>query len=186
MTGDSLARRIQSAAARSQTKLPETTQRAWHDADMIKLGKGRARKDHNGSLEDTSALLTRPASLAFIFLTAFLIILAVLLWQSLGMLGSAAVAQQAGKLEHLMVHNQDADHHHHADHALHMDSHADNLGADGDGPVQHLHADSGTNTTGPLTSFQPAVAAVRSMSPPQTRYALWRSPTLEGPLRPPT
>ena len=115
-----------------------------------------------------------------------LFLLAVLLWQSLGMLGSAAVAQQAGKLEHLMVHSQDAEHHHHhADHALHMDDHADDLGADGDGPVQHLHADSGTNTTGLLTSFQPAVTAVRSMSPPVTRQALWRSPILAGPLRPP-
>lgn len=114
-----------------------------------------------------------------------LFLLAVLLWQSLGMFASVAVTQQAGKLEHLMVHCQDADHHHHADNALHMDDHADDMGADGDGPLQHLHADSGTNTMGLLMSFQAAVATVRSMSAPETRHALWRSPTLEGPLRPP-
>jgi DNA-binding phage protein len=75
------------------------------------------------------------------------------------------------------VHSQDANHHHHADHALHMD--------DDDGLLQHLHADSGTNTAGLLTSLLPAVSRIRSMSPPETSHSVWRSPTLEGLLRPP-
>lgn len=106
-----------------------------------------------------------------------LILLAVLLWQSMAMLGSMTVAQRAGELEHLAVHNQDVNHHHHADHALHMD--------DDDGLVQHLHADSGTNATGLLTSLQPSLVHSRSMSPFEASHVIWHSPTLEGPLRPP-
>ena len=106
-----------------------------------------------------------------------LILLAVLLWQSMAMLGSMTVAQRAGELEHLAVHSQDVNHHHHADHALHMD--------DDNGLVQHLHADSGTNATGLLTSLQPSLAHSRSMSPLEASHVIWRSPTLEGPLRPP-
>ena len=105
------------------------------------------------------------------------ILLAVLLWQSMAMLGQVTVAQRAGELEHLAVHSQDANHHHHADHALHMD--------DEDGLVQHLHADSGTNATGLLNSLQPSLAHSRSMSPLEASHVIWRSPTLEGPLRPP-
>ena len=106
-----------------------------------------------------------------------LILLVVLLWQSMAMLGPVTVAQRAGELEHLAVHSQDTNHHHHADHALHME--------DDDSLVQHLHADSGTNTAGLLTSLAPVVARIRSMSPPETSHVIWRSPTLEGPLRPP-
>jgi len=105
------------------------------------------------------------------------ILLAVLFWQSLAMLGSVTVAQRSGELEHLAVHSQDANHHHHADHALHMD--------DDDSLVQHLHADSGTHTTGLLTSLQPSLAHSRSMSPLEASHVIWHSPTLEGPLRPP-
>ncbi len=108
-----------------------------------------------------------------------LILLTALLWQSMAMFGSVTVAQRAGELEHMAVHFQDAQHHHHADQALHMDD--DN----GGGGVQHLHADAGTNTAGLLTTALPVLARIRSMSPLETIHAIWLSPTLEGPLRPP-
>lgn len=106
-----------------------------------------------------------------------LILLAVLLWQSMAMLGSVTVAQRVSETEHLAVHSQDSNHHHHADLALHMD--------DDGGAVQHLHADSGTSTAGLLTSLQPAIAVIASIPPPETNHAIWLSLTLEGPLRPP-
>lgn len=107
-----------------------------------------------------------------------LFLLAVILLQSLTMLSSLGAMQLAGELEHLVFHSQDDHkHHHHEDQALHMD--------DDDGPVQHFHADSGANTVGLLTSLQPGLTDVRSMSPPEAPHALWLSPTLEGPLRPP-
>ncbi len=109
--------------------------------------------------------------------TRALLLVAVLLWQSMSMLGSWSAAQRVGQLEHLIVHSQDENHHHHADKALLMDEH--------DGPVQHLHADSSASTAGLLTSLQPTLSNVRSMSPPELSLALWLSPTLEGPLRPP-
>ncbi len=104
-----------------------------------------------------------------------LILLAALVWQSMAMFGSITVAQRASELEHMAVHCQDA-HHHHADQALHMDD---------DSAGQHLHADAGTQTAGLLTTVIPALARIRSMSPPETTHAIWLSPTLEGPLRPP-
>lgn len=104
-------------------------------------------------------------------------ILTVILWQSLALLGSWSVSQQVGNLEHLIVHGQDANHHHHSDNALHMD--------DDGGPAQHVHADTGNSSVALLTSQQSAAADVRSMSPPDKTYAVWISPTLEGPLRPP-
>ena len=91
--------------------------------------------------------------------------------------GSVTVAQRAGELAHLAVHSQDTNHHHHADHGLHMD--------DDDSLVQHLHADSGTHATGLLTSLQPTPAPGWSMSPIEASQVIWHSPTLEGPLRPP-
>jgi hypothetical protein len=105
-----------------------------------------------------------------------LILLTVLVWQSVFMLGAWSVSQQFGNLQNLIVHSQDANHHH-ADNALHMD--------DDSGPVQHWHADSGSSSAALLTSPQPLLVGVRSMSPPDTTYAIWRSPTLEGLLRPP-
>jgi hypothetical protein len=106
-----------------------------------------------------------------------LLLLSVLLWQTATAVGSMTLAQREGGLEHLIVHCEDANHHHHADNALHMD--------DDGGPVQHLHADTGNGSPALLTSQPPPLADVRSMSPPDKSYAAWLSPTLEGPLRPP-
>ncbi len=106
-----------------------------------------------------------------------LILLAVLLWQSLAMLAPVTVAQRAGALDHMTVHVQAASHHHHADHALHMDN--------ADDAVPHLHADAGNSTTGMLTSEAPLVAHIRAMLPRDISQVIWHSPTLEGPLRPP-
>ena len=107
------------------------------------------------------------------------ILLLVLLWQSMAMLGPVTLAQQVGEIEHLAVHGQDNSHHHHADHALHMDD-------VNDVAVQHFHADSGSNIAGLLRTLLPVVSPIRSMSPPETSHVIWLSPTLEGPLRPPT
>jgi hypothetical protein len=104
-------------------------------------------------------------------------LLTVVLWHSLALLGSWSVSQQIGDLEHLIVHYQNANHHHHTDNTLHMD--------DEGGPVQHVHTDAGNSSIALLTSQPAALADVRSMSPPDTTYAAWLSPTLEGPLRPP-
>ena len=108
-----------------------------------------------------------------------LILLLVLMWQSVAMLGTVKVAQQVGEIEHLAVHGQDSSHHHHADHADHA------LHMDDDVAVQHIHADSGNNAAGLLATFLPVVSPIRSISPPETSHAFWRSPTLDGPLRPP-
>lgn len=105
------------------------------------------------------------------------ILLTVLLCQSLAVLGSWSVSQKVGDVEHLIVHCQEAKHHHHLDHALHMD--------DDGGAVQHLHADSGSSSLALLTSFQASPGEVRSMPPPQMGSVLWLSATLEGLLRPP-
>ncbi len=81
MSDANLARRIQSAAWRSTGTMPEDTVRTWHDNDMRALGKGRRVVDPDAMLGNASSLITRPASLVFIFLIAFAAILAALLWR---------------------------------------------------------------------------------------------------------
>ena len=108
-----------------------------------------------------------------------LLLLFVLVWQSVAMLGSVTVAQRAGEMTHLTVHAQDADHHHHADHALHMEDQGD------EGAGKHLHADSGSYPAGLLSACLNSLAYSLAVSPAEPSHALWLSPTLEGPLRPP-
>lgn len=93
------------------------------------------------------------------------------------MLGPVILAQRAGELKHMVVHTQNASHHHHAGHVLHMDDDA--------GAVQHLHADAGTSTTGLLTSFALPMTHIRLIVTIDASQVFWRSPLLEGPLRPP-
>jgi hypothetical protein len=81
MSDAKLARRIQASAWRSTGAMPEDTVRNWHDEDMRKLGKGRRSADHAPVIEDAGSFLTRPASLAFIFLIAFAVILTCLMWK---------------------------------------------------------------------------------------------------------
>ena len=81
MSDANLARRIQSAAWRSTGTMPEDTVRTWHDNDMLALGKGRQVVDADDSVDDAASLLTRPASLAFIFLIAFAVILSAMMWR---------------------------------------------------------------------------------------------------------
>lgn len=109
-----------------------------------------------------------------------LLLLIVLLWQSVAVLGSVTVAQRASEMTHLTVHAQDDDHHHHADHALHMETDPSDEGAG-----KHLHADSGSHPAGLLNAPLTSLAYCRAVSPAEQSHALWLSPTLEGPLRPP-
>ena len=112
-----------------------------------------------------------------------LILLAVIVWQSAAMFGSVAVEKRAGDLAHWVVHAELANHHHHpdsadlSDGALHM--------GDDEGPLQHVHADTGAYAAGLLISTPPQLAQVRSQSPPEANHCLWLSPVLAGPLRPP-
>lgn len=105
------------------------------------------------------------------------VLLSVLLWQSMAIFGSMTVTQQVEELEHMMVHCQDINHHHHADMALHME--------DDEGGVQHVHADSANNPSALLPLMVSVIPDARSTSPVEGRLAIWLSPTLEGPLRPP-
>jgi hypothetical protein len=107
-----------------------------------------------------------------------LFLLSVLFWQLLSVFGATAVAQRANELEHMVVHAQDVHHHHHADSTLHLDDAAVEM--------NHLHADSGSGTVALMQSMQPSVASMRAMSIPESVHTIWLSPTLEGPLRPPT
>ncbi len=106
-----------------------------------------------------------------------LVLLLAILWQSLGMLGSFSVSQRAGEFEHLTVHVQDTDHHHHADHSLHMDL--------DDNGVQHFHADAGSSGNAMPSSTWLHGVDRRTAGLPEDTPSWWLSPTLEGPLRPP-
>ena len=92
----------------------------------------------------------------------------------MSMLSSWSVAQEAGEWQHLVVHRQDADHHRHANNALHME--------DGAGTAPHVHADCGASPAGLFTLMQPVLASPRPMSPSELRLFFGFSPTLEGPM----
>jgi hypothetical protein len=107
-----------------------------------------------------------------------LVLLSVLFWQLMSAFGAIVVTQRAKELEHMVMHGKDVPHHHHTDQTLHLD----------DTPldINHLHADSATSTIALMQSMQTTVASVRPMSTPESVQTMWLSPTLEGPLRPPT
>jgi hypothetical protein len=107
-----------------------------------------------------------------------LVLLSVLFWQVMAAFGAIGLTPRANELEHLMMHGQDVRHHHHADLTPHLDGTAVE--------TNHLHADSESGTLALVQSIQMAVASLRSMSNPARIHTLWLSPTLEGPLRPPT
>ncbi len=108
------------------------------------------------------------------------VLIAALLWQSLGMVGSAVAAQRAAELTHITVHTQSLDHHHHDDQVLYAgDDNALECG------VPHMHADPGVTPLGILVCFQLAVVPTRSTSPLPVRQVDWLSHTLDGLLRPP-
>ena len=104
-------------------------------------------------------------------------LLAAILLQSLMGFGSMSMSHRANELNHLLVHSQDTNHHHHVDNALHMD--------DEGGSVQHQHADYSSSNNAILIALYSVVADVNAMVPPETKSDLWLSATLEGPLRPP-
>jgi len=88
------------------------------------------------------------------------------------------VTQRANELEHMVMHGKAVPHHHHADQTLQLDDTALE--------INHLHPDSATSTIALMQSMQATVVSVRPISPPESTHDLWLSPTLEGPLRPPT
>ncbi|MEY4266926.1 MAG: hypothetical protein RIS90_1461 [Pseudomonadota bacterium] len=105
------------------------------------------------------------------------VLLAALLLQAAAAFGPAPVAQRAGDIEHMLVHSQDADHHHHADSSLHIE--------DGVG-VQHSHPDYSSSTAALMNADCPALVDSGSSSLAEAATTLWISATVDRPLRPPT
>lgn len=105
-----------------------------------------------------------------------LVLLAALFLQSTAAFGPATVVQRTGDIEHLLVHYQDADHHHHSDSSLHMDD---------DGAMQHSHPDYSSSSAALVNAHNPALMDSRSSSLAEVRAALWISATVDALLRPP-
>jgi hypothetical protein len=104
------------------------------------------------------------------------VLLAALFLQSAAAFGPATIAQRTGDIEHLMVHCQDADHHHHADSSLHMDD---------DGAVQHSHPDYSNSSAALVNVHNPALMDSGASSLAEAQPDLWISATVDGLLRPP-
>jgi hypothetical protein len=105
------------------------------------------------------------------------VLLAALFLQSAVAFGSTTTAQRSGDIEHLIVHSQDADHHHHADSSLHMDA---------DGSAPHSHPDYGSSSAALVNADNPACMDSRASFLGETLTTLWISATVDGLLRPPT
>jgi hypothetical protein len=104
------------------------------------------------------------------------VLLAALFLQSAAAFGPATVAQRAGEIEHLIVHYQDANHHHHSDSSLHMDD---------DVAVQHSHPDYGSSAA-LVNAPHPTLIVSGFSSLAEAQTAFWISATVDALLRPPT
>jgi hypothetical protein len=147
-----------------------------YNAWMVASGTATGLKVESSTLNPTARIFALKIWGMSRRFCVFVLLTAIFL-QAMAAFGTVAVAQRASELAHLMAHCQDANHHHHADNALHMD--------DDGGALQHMHADSGSSPAGLLSSAQHPLARARSVAPPELRLSIWLSPTLEGPLRPP-
>lgn len=106
---------------------------------------------------------------------SFLLILS-LFWQSAAIAGVYALTE-IEETGHVVLHWQDSEHHHHDDGALHAD--------DSGGPVQHMHADSASNSPGLLTAGWGTLPALRSGGPAILAEPPFPSAFPQGLLRPP-
>jgi hypothetical protein len=103
------------------------------------------------------------------------VLLAALFLQSAVAFGLAPVSQRAGDIEHMIVHCQDADHHH-SDSSLHLDD---------DGAVQHSHPDYGSSAA-LVNAPHPTLIVSEFSSLAEAQAAFWISATVDALLRPPT
>ncbi|MRD49598.1 hypothetical protein GHT07_20185 [Caenimonas koreensis DSM 17982] len=109
-------------------------------------------------------------------LLSFLLLIAFLC-QSLPVLNSQGVAERSQQFEHITLHWQDTEHHHHDDLSLHVE--------DSDDASQHEHADAGFNTACLLTAGWGEIAKMQPLSPDVAVRAPGPTPLLDGLLRPP-
>ena len=104
------------------------------------------------------------------------VLLAALFVQSAAAFGPVIVAQRSADIEHVMVHGQDTNHHHHSDASLHIDD---------EGNVQHSHPDYSSGSAALLYQPNPPLTVPGVPSRVEARPALWHSATVDGLLRPP-
>ncbi|HPU08906.1 hypothetical protein [Ectopseudomonas oleovorans] len=109
-------------------------------------------------------------------LLSFLLLIAFLC-QSLPVLSSQGIAERSLEVEHVTLHWQDTEHHHHDDQSLHIEDSADD--------AQHEHADAGFNTTCLVTAGWGEIARLLPISPDVSVQALGLALFLDSPLRPP-
>lgn len=109
-------------------------------------------------------------------LLSFLLLIAFLC-QSLPVLSTQGVAQRSQEIEHVTLHWQETEHHHHDDLSLHVEDSADS--------AQHDHADAGFNAACLLTVGWALRPRLVPTSPEVLVQALGPMPFLDGPLRPP-
>ncbi len=121
------ARRAPAKQAHCQGLLPDPHRGALKERSKW-LARNRARNREVGRLQ--FAAVSRRL-LSFLLLIVFLC-------QSLPVLASQGIAQRSLEIEHVTLHWQDTDHHHHDDRSLHVE--------DTDDDAQHVHADAGVNT----------------------------------------
>lgn len=108
---------------------------------------------------------------------AALLILA-LLWQAAVWLTPGGQAQRLTDLSNAMVHGQALAHHHHDDHALHMDDHVTDA-------AQHQHASETLQWVALMPSLQGFALDQRRPLWPSNLAARLAAVFLQGPLRPP-
>lgn len=106
-----------------------------------------------------------------------LLLLLSVCWQALAAAGFAAALESAEAPGHVLLHWQEADHHHHEDGTQHADDAGEN--------VQHMHAENMTPSGAPVTAGWREVSALRPAAPVPLAASVHLAPDLPRPLRPP-
>ena len=107
---------------------------------------------------------------------ALMVMLSVF-WQSASFAGAVVAIEDARASAHAVLHWQDSDHHHHEDGSLHHDDSA--------GTIQHMHAESGANSSGVVTAGWNDIVLACTVSPTATLALPYPLPFIQGLPRPP-
>ena len=97
--------------------------------------------------------------------------------QTVSMLSPYGVDLRADEITHCMVHNQQADHHHHDDLSVHIE---ETVAAE-----THHHAPSGLQSFGLVTLGLMQLGVTTSSAPGLGNLPLYAQPWIDGWLRPP-
>ena len=110
-------------------------------------------------------------------LTVLLLMLFAMLWQPVALARAGSTMNALVDFAHVMLHWQEAGHHHHEDGSYHLDESSES--------VQHILSDHGSSIAALAMGAPQDFPVLGSAAPGDLQKTLLPNPTLDGLLRPP-